>query len=153
MDIVIKEAYSSIDDIKVLFEEYTSSLGIDLTYQNYAEEYSDLPGKYVRPSGRLYIAYSDRIATGCVALRKFDAQRSEMKRLYVRNQFRGLGIGKMLAEQVICEAKAIGYNSIVLDTLSTMESARLLYKNLGFEEIAPYYDSPIKDTYFLCLSL
>jgi ribosomal protein S18 acetylase RimI-like enzyme len=153
MNIEIKEAQSNIQDIKVLFEEYTSSLGIDLTYQNYDEEFSNLPGKYARPSGRLYIAYSDKIAAGCIGLRKIDAQICEMKRLYVRNQFRGFRIGKMLAEQVIVEAKAIGYNSVVLDTLSTMESARKLYKNLGFVEIAPYYDSPIHDTHFLCLSL
>jgi ribosomal protein S18 acetylase RimI-like enzyme len=153
MKIEIKEAYHNIEDIKVLFEEYTSSLGIDLTYQNYAEEYSDLPGKYSRPDGRLYIAYAGGFAAGCIGLRKFDAQRCEMKRLYVRDRFRGLGIGKMLAELVIREARSIGYQSIVLDTLSTMEKARLLYQNLGFVEIAPYYNSPIKDTYYLSLSL
>lgn len=153
MNIELKEAYDDIENVKVLFKEYTASLGLDLTYQNYAEEFSNLPGKYARPSGRLYIAYFDGIAAGCAGLRKIDAQTAEMKRLYVRSEFRGFKIGKMLAEQVILEAEAIGYSSIVLDTLSTMKSARMLYKNLGFTEISPYYESPIKDTVFLSRSL
>lgn len=141
MNIEIKEAYFDLENIKILFEEYTSSLGIDLTFQNYAEEFSNLPGKYAKPGGRLYIAYFGGIAAGCLGLRKFDEQRCEMKRLYVRKQFRGFKIGKLLVEKVILEAKAIGYTSILLDTLSAMESARILYKNLGFAEIPPYYKS------------
>lgn len=153
MGVEIKEAYGYIKDIKVLFDEYTSSLGVDLSFQNYDEEYKTLPGKYARPDGRLYLACSQGIAAGCVGLRKIDEQTCEMKRLYVRRQFRGLSIGKMLAEQVIHEARAIGYQSIVLDSLPTMERARMLYKNLGFMEIAPYYESRIQDTHFLSLSL
>ena len=153
MSIEIREAYNNIEQLKELFAEYTSSLGIDLTYQNFAEEFSNLPGKYAQPNGRLYIAYSEGVAAGCVGLRNFDTCRCEMKRLYVRSQFRGLRIGKMLAEQVIIDAKALGYNSMLLDTLSTMEGARGLYQKLGFMEIAPYYNSPIKDTLFLCRSL
>lgn len=153
MQIEIKEAYSSLEDVKTLFQEYTSSLGLDLSYQNYAQEYAGLPGKYAGPDGRLYIAYVDGIAAGCIGLRKLDPQRAEMKRLYVRTQFRGLQIGRMLAEQVIQDAKAIGYRSILLDTLFTMESARGLYLRLGFIETAPYYQTPVKDTCFLCLSL
>ncbi|MFA9379958.1 MAG: GNAT family N-acetyltransferase [Acetanaerobacterium sp.] len=153
MSIEINEAYLHIDDIKVLFTEYTASLDIDLSYQNYAEEFSDLPGKYAQPSGRLYIAYCEGTAAGCIGLRKIGTEICEIKRLYVRNQFRGLRIGKQLAEQVIFDAKTIGYRSIVLDTLSSMESARGLYKDLGFVEIAPYYESPIEDTRFLRLSL
>lgn len=153
MSIEIREAYSNIEDIRTLFKEYTSSLGIDLAYQNYAEEFSSLPGKYAKPTGRLYIAYVDGIVAGCIGLRKLDAQRAEMKRLYVRNQFRSFHIGKMLAEQVILDAKAIGYKTIVLDTLSTMENARRIYRHLGFIETTPYYESPVKDTCFLSLSL
>lgn len=153
MSIEIREAYSNIEDIRILFKEYTSSLDIDLAYQNYTEEFSKLPGKYAKPSGRLYTAYVDGIVAGCIGLRKLDAQRAEMKRLYVRSQFRSCHIGKMLAEQVIFDAKIIGYQSIVLDTLSTMENARRLYSHLGFIESTPYYESPIKGTCFLSLSL
>ncbi len=153
MRIEIREAYSNIDDIKTLFKEYTSLLDIDLTYQNYAEEFSLLPGKYAKPTGRLYTAYVDGMLAGCIGLRKLDAKRAEMKRLYVRSQFRSCHIGKMLAEQVIGDAKGIGYKLVVLDTLSTMENARRLYSHLGFIETTPYYESPIKDTCFLSLSL
>lgn len=153
MTVTIKEAYCHINEIKVLFTEYTESLGIDLGYQNYTEEFADLPGKYVRPGGRLYVAYCDGTIAGCIALRKIDAQTCEMKRLYVRELFRGMHIGKMLAQKVILDAREIGYRFMVLDTLSSMRSARELYKNLGFTEIAPYYECPIKGTYFLRLYL
>lgn len=153
MQIEIKEAYNNLEDVKTLFQEYTSSLGLDLSYQNYAEEYSGLPGKYAGPDGMLYLAYVGGIAAGCIGLRKLDSQRAEMKRLYVRTQFRGLHIGRMLAEQVIHDAKAMGYQSILLDTLFTMESARRLYQRLGFKETAPYYQTPVENTCFLCLSL
>ncbi len=149
----IEEGYDHIEDIKTLFNEYVISIGIDLTFQGYDDELSNLPGKYAKPSGRLFVAYVDGVAAGCIGLRSFDGKRGEMKRLYVRNQFRGLKIGKLLSEKVILEAKAIGYQSILLDTLSTMEAARTLYETLGFVEIDPYYESPLKDTRFLCLSL
>ena len=153
MDIEIKEGYGNLKDIKVLFQEYTSWLGIDLSYQNYTEEYLCLPGKYAKPDGRLYIAYVDGMAAGCIGLRKLDTQKAEIKRLYVRTQVRGLHIGRLLAEQVVQEAKAIGYQSIVLDTLFSMESARGLYKSLGFIETPPYYETPVPDTCFLYLAL
>lgn len=153
MRVEIEEGYDHIEDVKTLFNEYVISIGIDLTFQGYDDELSNLPGKYAKPSGRLYVAYVDGVAAGCIGLRSFDGKRGEMKRLYVRNQFRGLKIGKLLSEKVILEAKAIGYQSILLDTLSTMEAARRLYETLGFVEIDPYYESPLKDTRFLCLSL
>lgn len=153
MRVEIEEGYDHIEDVKTLFNEYVISIGIDLTFQGYDDELSNLPGKYAKPSGRLYVAYVDGVAAGCIGLRNFDGKRGEMKRLYVRNQFRGLKIGKLLSEKVILEAKAIGYQSILLDTLSTMEAARRLYETLGFVAIAPYYESPLKDTCFLCLSL
>lgn len=153
MHIEIKPAYDDLDAIKRLLGEYTASLGIDLTFQNYAQELSGLPGKYAPPSGRLYIAYADGVPAGCIGLRQFDAQSCEMKRLYVRDRFRGLKIGVLLVEKVISDAKAVGYKAMLLDTLSTMESARGLYKKLGFVEIAPYYITPVAGTHFLRLPL
>lgn len=153
MDIEIIEGYAYLEEIKVIFEEYTTWLGIDLGYQNYAEEVSSLPEKYARPTGRLYLACCEGVPAGCVALRKIDDRTGELKRLYVRDQFRGRKVGALLVEQVIREAKAIGYRSVLLDTLVHMESAKGLYHKLGFVEIQPYYDSPQKDTTFLCLNL
>lgn len=153
MRIEIKEAYDSIEEIKILFHEYVALIGIDLTFQSYQEELSNLPGKYSKPFGRLYMASVDGISAGCIALRRFDEKRGEMKRLYVRDQFRGCKIGRLLSEKVILEAQFIGYQAILLDTLSAMEEARALYQSLGFVEIAPYYESPLKDTRFLSLSL
>lgn len=153
MQIEIREAYDDLENIKLLFEEYTRSLGIDLSFQNYAQELANLPEKYALPDGRLYIAYANGVPAGCIGLRRFDAQHCEMKRLYVRDPFRGLKLGELLAEKVINEAKAIGYQAMLLDTLSSMESARSLYKKLGFAEICPYYDSPVAGTHFLCLAL
>ena len=153
MHIEIKDAYDAIENVKKLFCEYTSSLGIDLAYQNYAGEFSGLPGKYAHPDGRLYLAYVDGAPAGCIALRRFDPQRCEMKRLYVREAFRSLGLGRLLAERAITDARAIGYTAMLLDTLSSMQSARALYKKLGFIEIDPYYESPVECTCFLCLQL
>ena len=153
MRIEIKEAYDNIEEIKILFHEYVALIGIDLTFQSYQEELSNLPGKYSRPFGRLYIASVDGVPAGCIALRRFDEKRGEMKRLYVRDHFRSRKIGRLLSEKVILEAQFIGYQAILLDTLSAMEEARALYQSLGFVEIAPYYESPLKDTHFLSLSL
>lgn len=153
MRIEIKEAYDSIEEIKILFHEYVALIGIDLTFQSYQEELSNLPGKYSRPFGRLYMASVDGVPAGCIALRRFDEKRGEMKRLYVRDQFRGCKIGRLLSDKVILEAQFIGYQAILLDTLSAMEEARALYQSLGFVEITPYYESPLKDTHFLSLSL
>ncbi len=153
MHIEIKQAYDDLENIKLLLGEYTRSLGIDLTFQNYVQELADLPGKYAPPGGRLYIAYANGAPAGCIGLRKFDAQSCEMKRLYVRDLFRGLKIGELLAEKVIGDAVAIGYQAMLLDTLDSMKSAISLYKKLGFSEIGPYYSSPVADTHFLRLTL
>lgn len=153
MNIKVEEAYCHIEDIKTLFNEYVASLGIDLAFQNYEEELQALPGKYENPLGRLYIAYADDMPAGCAALRPLDEKRCEMKRLYVRSQFRGLKLGKLLSEKIISDAKEIGYDFLLLDTLSSMEKALALYKSLGFKEIEPYYKSPLEGTHFLCLTL
>ena len=149
----VVKATEHLDDVRALFSEYAASLPIDLAYQNFSAELSGLPGKYAPPDGRLFLARVDGQCAGCVALRRFDETRAEMKRLYVRPAFRGLRLGRLLAERAIDAAREVGYSDILLDTLSTMNTAKQLYRELGFVEIEPYYDSPIRGTTFLQLSL
>ena len=149
----IVEAYAHLNEIRELFSEYAASLPIDLSYQNFSAERSGLPGKYAKPDGRLFLARVDGQSAGCIALRRFDETRAEMKRLYVRPSFRGLQLGRLLAERAIDAARSAGYEAILLDTLSTMDRAKQLYRLLGFVEIEPYYDSPVIGTTYLQLPL
>ncbi len=154
----IIEAYHRLDDIRSLFDEYVAWLGIPLDFQNYDEEMASLPGKYARPDGRLYLMLADGKAAGCIALRSFDTdsggrRRCEMKRLFVRDQFKGYGLGRQLAQRVIEEARSIGYSEMLLDSFTTMESAIALYKKLGFEEIEPYRFNPHENVVYLRLNL
>ena len=151
--IEIIEAYQRLDDVQALFLEYSAGLGIDLGYQNFSKELSGLPGKYAKPGGRLFLALVDGEPAGCVAMRRFDAGHAEMKRLFVREPYRGLHLGRMLAQRVIDEARQIGYASILLDTLSSMEHAQRLYRQLGFVAIDAYYSSPVAGTSYLSLTL
>lgn len=153
MHLEIIDGETRIDDARTLFAEYAASLGIDLGYQNFGDEFAGLPGKYARPNGRLYLALVDGTPAGCVAMRRLDEARAEMKRLYVRSDFRGAKVGLALTERIIADARQIGYRALVLDTLSTMQRAQALYRSLGFVEIEPYYDSPISGTTYLSLTL
>ncbi|GHS90079.1 acetyltransferase CD1211 [Synergistales bacterium] len=153
-DIEIKSAYDALDAIRSLFDEYAASLGIDLSFQNYKRELDELPGKYAPPLGRLYLARVDGVAAGCVALRPFgdDARAdrpSEMKRLYVRPEFRGLKLGRALIEKIIADARVMNYSHILLDTLDRLEVSLALYKKMGFYEIAPYYHNPYQGAIYL----
>lgn len=153
MALRIMPAYHELDKVRTLFGEYTAMLGLDLGFQNYEEELKNLPGKYNIPRGRLYIAdYNDELA-GCVALRPFKEDACEMKRLFVRPQFRGHKIGKALVERIIADAKDIGYQHMVLDTVPTLKSAIHMYKGLGFYEIEPYCFNPVEGALFLQLDL
>lgn len=139
--------------VRTLFEEYASSLGISLDFQDFDEELTGLPGDYAPPGGRLLIALWQGRAAGCIALREFGNGVCEMKRLYTRPRFRGLGIGRALCEFVIEEAGRIGYVRMRLDTLPSMERARAMYASLGFREIDPYRYNPIEGTAFMELIL
>jgi putative acetyltransferase len=123
--------------VRRLFEEYAESLDTDLGFQDFSAELAGLPGCYAPPQGRLLLALDGQVPAGCVALRQLDGKICEMKRLYVRPQYRGTGLGRLLAERVIAEAKLAGYRQMRLDTLPSMAPARLLYQQLGFREIPP----------------
>lgn len=132
-----------------LFVEYSTALGVDLGFQDFARELESLPGEYVPPGGRLFVALDGDDPAGCIALRPFGEHDCEMKRLYVRSRFRGTGLGRALAERVILEAKKIGYERMLLDTLPSMTSARALYASLGFREIEPYRHNPVAGAVFM----
>lgn len=151
--IVQAESGEALQSVRLLFEEYAASLDFDLGFQNFDDELKHLPAEYAPPAGRLLLAiYKDQNA-GCVALRKLDTDICEMKRLYVRPQFRRLKIGRLLAEAIIAEAKKIGYFHMRLDTVPAMARARALYAVLGFKEIPPYRYNPIRGTAFMELAL
>jgi putative acetyltransferase len=140
--------------IRALFQEYADSLGIDLGFQQFARELAELPGPYAPPSGCILLATDNSQPAGCVALKPLADGICEMKRLYVRRQSRGGGLGRMLAERVIQEARELGYHRIRLDTIpSIMASAVSLYRDFGFETIPPYCENPFPDALFMELRL
>ena len=139
--------------VRQLFEEYAGSLDVDLSYQGFASEVAELPGAYAPPRGRLLIATDEGTSTGCVALRPINRKTCEMKRLFVRPERQGLGLGRMLVAEVITEARRIGYNTVLLDTLPSMQSALRLYERLGFVRRPAYYNTPIEGNVFMELHL
>ena len=136
-----------------IFREYAASLDVDLCFQNFDAELASLPGDYAAPAGQLLLAYVDGQLAGCGALRPLAevdyANACEMKRLFVRPGFRRFGLGRLLAQALLDEARGAGYSAMLLDTLDDMEAARELYATLGFEEIPPYYFNPIPGAHYL----
>lgn len=148
------EAPADIDLAHTLFEEYAAGLGISLCFQNFAQELANLPGDYAQPTGRLLIARVGGEVAGCIALRRQDESVCEMKRLYLRPQFRGKGLGGKLVGAILSEAKQIGYSRMRLDTLpERMDKAISLYRSIGFKEIAPYYNNPAGNVLYMELVL
>jgi putative acetyltransferase len=148
------ESAAQIAQGRELFLEYAHSLGFSLCFQSFDQELAGLPGDYAPPDGRLLLAeYEGRLA-GCVALHRLEAEICEMKRLYLRPQFRGKGVGRALAEKVIGEARSIGYRKMRLDTVEPiMKDAVAMYRRLGFREIEPYRVNPIAGAMYMELGL
>ena len=145
---------AEIDAARRIFREYESWLGLDLCFQGFEEELAGLPGKYSSPDGRLYLAYSGEDLAGCAALRKIEPGVCEMKRLFVRDEFRRFGIGRLLIDQLLTAAREIGYQAMRLDTYpAKMGKAVGLYRQYGFIEIPAYYNNPYEGVLFMELQL
>ncbi len=149
------ETPEQIAQARALMVEYAGTLGFELCFQNFEEEMRTLPGKYAAPGGRLLLAMCDGKPAGVVALRPLDEPAvCEMKRLYVRPDFRGKSLGRALAEELIVTARAIGYQRMRLDTVpGKMDRAIAMYREMGFREIEAYYPSPVRHTLFMELAL
>ena len=143
----------ALDTLRDIYREYARGLGVDLCFQQFDEELAALPGDYAAPRGALFLATVDGQVAGCCALRPIEGtdypDAAEMKRLYVRDAFRGLGLGRQLVEATLDAARQAGYACVLLDTLDDMEAARALYEDLGFEDIPPYYHNPIPGAHYL----
>ena len=138
---------------KEIFLTYAKAINIDLCFQDFDTELANLPGDYSPPRGALLLAWVDHKLAGCCAMRPLDtvdyANACELKRLYVRPAFRGLGLGRLLAEGILDAARLADYDCVLLDTLDDMEAARALYEDLGFKEIPPFYFNPIAGSHYL----
>ena len=152
--IVVADNAEQIAAVRELFLEYASSLGFDLCFQSFENELAGLPGNYALPSGVLLLGLSNDQAAGCVALHRLEDGVCEMKRLYVRPQFRGTGIGSQLVRRVIESAVAMGYKGMRLDTVADqMQDALRMYRRLGFVQIDPYRENPIPSALYMELDL
>ena len=153
IEITTPRELEELDALRAILREYAVALGVDLCFQGFDAELANLPGAYIAPRGALLTALCDGTLAGCSALRPLDnvdyPNACEMKRLFVRSKFRGLGIGRLLAEAILDAARQVGYTYLLLDTLSEMETARALYQDLGFEEVPPYYHNPISGSHYL----
>jgi putative acetyltransferase len=146
-----------LQTVRDLFLDYQAGLGIDLCFQGFEAELAELPGAYAPPEGALLLACVDGEPAGCCALRPLyntdHLNACEMKRLFVRPAFRGFGLGRLLVERVLSDGQLAGYTTMLLDTLSDMETARALYQEVGFVEVAPYYHNPIPGAHYLKVDL
>ncbi len=147
------DAPKFVEIVRALFREYESTLNVNLCFQGFEKELANLPGEYVRPSGRLLLAFESDEAVGCGAFRKLESDICEMKRLFVRPKYQGKTIGSALARALIQEAQAAGYARMRLDTMPTMQKAIGLYRSLGFQEIAAYRFNPVPGSLFFELRL
>jgi putative acetyltransferase len=152
---IVAASPADLDTIRRLFREYEAEIGVDLCFQGFEQELAELPGSYAPPLGRLLIAKSGDEVIGCVGLRplKTDATICEMKRLYVRPNHRGTGLGRQFVERIVSEAHDAGYSAMRLDTLQNMTAAQDLYRQMGFRDIPAYYPNPLPGVVYLELAL
>jgi ribosomal protein S18 acetylase RimI-like enzyme len=147
------ETPTEIEAVRSLFREYEDFLAVDLSFQNFEQELTDLPGSYAPPHGALLISLQGDKIVGCVALRKLAGDVCEMKRLFVRPEARGRDLGRKLAQEIIVTAKELGYSLMRLDTLDRLREAMDLYESLGFKRTDPYYRNPLPGVVFWELDL
>jgi putative acetyltransferase len=148
------ETPEQIQQVRELFLEYANSLNFSLCFQGFDKELAELPGEYAPPGGRLLLALSDGVVAGCGALHKLAPQICEMKRLYLRPAYRGKGLGRVLCERILSEARQIGYRHLRLDTIEpSMMDAVAMYRRMGFREIAPYRSNPMAGAKYMELEL
>jgi len=153
MKIITAINAKQIETAAQLFREYQTYLDVDLCFQGFEQELATLPGKYASPKGAILLAEHQGQIAGCIAVRELKDNICEMKRLYVREGFRGLSIGRKLTEAIIETAKLLGYQTMQLDTLQRLERAISLYEKLGFREIKPYYANPLSEVVYWQLDL
>lgn len=145
----IENTYQKLDAVRELFSEYADELGEDLTFQHFDEELNDPLKKYGPPNGSLLIAYWYNEPAGCIALQPLEQGLCEMKRLYVRPQYREHGIGDYLIKKLVHEGYKKGYKKMVLDTLQRLKEAIRLYEMNGFESVSAYYENPLPEVVFM----
>lgn len=156
MNIIYAQSDNEIEMVRKLFREYEAFLGVNLNFQDFESELASLPGKYSPPDGALFLAMKGERAMGCGALRRFGPSRNstcEMKRLFVRPEARGLGVGKQLAMRLVEEGVRLGYSAILLDTLERLKAAIALYESIGFVPTKPYYQNPLPGVVYWKLEL
>jgi len=154
MQLIQATTEEQIETARELFKEYAASLAIDMCFQSFDQELQTLPGKYAPPDGRLLLAYVDDELIGCIALRKLDERICEMKRLFLRPNYRGKGYGRTMIENLIEQARDIGYQRMWLDSLpGKMDAAISLYREFGFKDIPAYYENPLEGVVYLERSL
>jgi len=153
MKIKRAETPDEMDAVRRLFREYEAFLDVDLCFQSFEEELAGLPGKYAPPDGILLLAWDGWESAGCGALRKLENEICEMKRLFVKPKFRGLGLGTTLAKRLIHEAIRLGYATMLLDTLDRLKTAMMIYESLGFVQTDPYYRNPLVGVVYWKLDL
>jgi putative acetyltransferase len=153
MEIVTVSSGHQVEQVRRLFEEYWTSFGFTPCFQNFGEEVASLPGSYAPPGGRLALALLEGEPAGCAAMRPFDTNRCEAKRLYVRPKFRGSGVGRALMDWLIAESRAAGYSEMLGDTMPVMSQALEMYARMGFERTGPYSAVPTEGAIYLRLKL
>jgi GNAT superfamily N-acetyltransferase len=147
------EDHADLDVVRSLFADYQTELGIDLCFQGFAEELRDLPGPYREPEGRLFLYRVDGENAGVGALKPLSDGSVELKRIYLRPDFRGKGLGKRITEHLLTTARDLGYSLAKLDTLARLKPAVQLYRRLGFVETTPYNENPEPDILYFELIL
>ena len=153
MDLRMVTGGPDLEEIRVLFGEYSQQAGAELCFQGFKTEVDGLPGDYASPGGALFLARIEGVPAGCVATRRWDIEACEMKRLYVRPAARGAALGRRLAEALCREAREAGYTRMCLDTIESMETALSLYRSMGFTPTEPYVYNPMPGAVYLSLEL